>query len=116
MGPQWIIRAIADVHLTQLPTLATRIALLRLLATATSAVCAGTATDRAGRAGITVTVDHQQVRDALIIDQAGWVLAHETTDLGTPPGMNRSAPHLRSYSLVVNRSQETAVGPAEATP
>jgi len=116
MGPQWIIRAVADVHLTQLPTLATRIALLRLVATAETAACVSMATDRAGRAGITVTVDHQQVRDTLIIDRAGWVLAHETTDLGAPPGMDKSAPHLRSYSLVVNRSQESTIGPAEATP
>ncbi|MFI6163011.1 hypothetical protein ACIA59_24055 [Micromonospora haikouensis] len=115
MGPQWIIRAVADVHLTQHPAAATRIALLRLLATAEAVVCHGTVADRAGRAGIAVAVEHQQARDTLIIDRAGWVLAHESTDLGPPPGMDKDAPRLRSYTLIVDRFEEPTIDTAQAT-
>ncbi|BCL14630.1 hypothetical protein [Micromonospora sagamiensis] len=115
MGPQWIIRAVADVHLTQHPAPATRIALLRLLATAEAVVCHGTAADRAGRAGTAVAVEHQQARDTLIIDRTGWVLAHESTDLGSPSGMDKNAPRLRSYTLIIDRSAETTIDTAEAT-
>ncbi|WBB78533.1 hypothetical protein O7606_20230 [Micromonospora sp. WMMD882] len=115
MGPQWIIRAVADVHLTQHPAPATRIALLRLLATADAVVCHGTTADRAGRPGIAVAVAHQRARDTLIIDRAGWVLAHESTDLGPPPGMDKNAPRLRSYTLVIDRSAEPTIDTAQAT-
>ncbi|SCF42323.1 hypothetical protein GA0070216_11559 [Micromonospora matsumotoense] len=115
MGPQWIIRAVADVYLTQHPAPATRIALLRLLATAEAVVCQGTAADRAGRAGIAVAVEHQQARDTLIIDRAGGVLAHESTDLGPPRGMDKNAPHLRSYTLLVDCSDEPTIDTAQAT-
>ncbi|MGC4804968.1 hypothetical protein [Micromonospora sp. DT233] len=115
MGPQWIIRAVADVHLTQHPSPATRIALLRVLATAEAVTCQRPTADRAGRAGIAVAVTHEQVRDTLIIDRAGWVIAHETTELDPPPGMNTRAPHLRSYVLVVDRSEEPTIDTTQAT-
>ncbi|WP_431893345.1 HAD-IA family hydrolase [Micromonospora haikouensis] len=68
---------------------------------------------RAGRTG--AAVELRRARDILIIDRPGRVVTDETTDLASPPGLNKEARRQRSYALIIDRSQGPAIGAAQVT-
>ncbi|MFC8845790.1 HAD-IA family hydrolase [Micromonospora sp. NPDC057141] len=72
-----------------------------------------TSASPAGRTG--VAVEFRRARDIRIIDGPGRVVADETADLASPPGLEKEARRPRSHVLIVDRSEEPAVGAAQVT-
>jgi len=105
MGPQWVLRAIADVYRTHATPQPVRVALLRVLAMQTTGLrCEGGWKDRAGRRGIAVAVNSNSdhTRDRLIFDPVtGGLLAAEQVTLINPPALRGPTPRTQSYWLLL---------------
>jgi hypothetical protein len=105
MGPQWVLRAIADVYHTHATAQPVRVALLRVLAMQTTGLqCEGGWKDRAGRQGIAVAVNSNSdsTRDRLIFDPVtGALLAAEEVTLINPPALRGPTPRTQSYWLLL---------------
>lgn len=109
MGPQWVLRAVADVYQAHATPQPVRVALLRVLAGQTSGLeCENGAVDRKGRTGIAVAVNSNSdtSRDRLIFDAGdGRLLAAEQIVLRNPPALRGPTPRTQSYWLFLENSQ-----------
>ncbi|MFC0532086.1 CU044_5270 family protein [Phytohabitans kaempferiae] len=116
MGPQWVLRAVADVYQSHTVPQPVRVALLRVLAGQTSGLeCENGAVDREGRTGIAVAVNSNsdKTRDKLIFDPAdGRLLAAEQIILRNPPALTGQTPRTVSYWLFLETSQVADLPPA----
>lgn len=116
MGPQWVLRAVADVYHSHGTPQPVRVALLRVLASqSTGLECERVTVDRAGRTGIAVAVNSNsdKTRDRLIFDPAtGRLLAAEQVILRNPPALSGKTPRTVSYWLFLDSSQIDDLPPA----
>ena len=124
-GPQAVFRAVADVYAWHHPDSRARATLLRLLCNADgldgpgAVTGRGPVTDRAGRAGLAVSVDsdHGATRDTVIVDPGtGLLLAHETVRMRNPAGLAVATPTLVSYTLYLDRGRRAQPGPPRRQP
>ncbi|MDQ7904676.1 hypothetical protein RB614_09100 [Phytohabitans sp. ZYX-F-186] len=116
MGPQWVLRAVADVYQSHSTVLPVRVALLRVLAGQNTGLeCEGRTVDRAGRTGVAVAVNSHsdQTRDRLVFDPAsGRLLAAEQVILRNPPALSGTTPRTVSYWLFLHTGQVDDLPPA----
>jgi hypothetical protein len=116
MGPQWVLRAVADVYQSHAMPQPVRVALLRVLADQTTGLeCEGSRVDRSGRTGIALAVNSNSngVRDRLIFDPAtGRLFAAEQVFLRNPPALSGPTPRTYTYWLFLDTRQVDHLPPA----
>jgi hypothetical protein len=106
-GPDGMLRVVADVYKYHAVPRDARVALLRVLAADVRGLrCAGSVTDRAGRAGIAVDVVSDVARHRLIFDPfTGRLLAAEELLIRNPPALQGQVPRVRSYWLFLTNDR-----------
>jgi hypothetical protein len=100
-GPAGMLRAVADLYKSHAVPRDARVALLRVLAAEVPGLrCAGSVTDRQGRAGVAVDAVSDVSRHRLIFDAfTGRLLAEEDLLLRNPPALQGQVPRVLSYWL-----------------
>jgi hypothetical protein len=112
-GPQAVIRAVAAMYRYHEMTPALRAAVLQVLSDTDGLMYRGRVVDRAGRAGIAVSVDSGggATRDLAVLDpNTGRLLSYEQVALISPPGSAVRAPAVISYVLYLAHQRTDQLG------
>lgn len=117
IGPQAGLRAIVDINGWHTPDRAVRAAALAVLSETDGVEYHGPVTDRAGRAGVAVSVTSTDTatRDLLILDaHTGRTLAYELTMLRDPGQLGITAPTIADYVLYIAHTRTSQPGDRRA--
>ncbi|WP_125809616.1 hypothetical protein [Actinoplanes sp. ATCC 53533] len=112
LGPQSVLRALADISQWQAPRRNVRAAALAVLADTDGLRYHGAVTDRAGRTGAAISAasDNGGTRDLIIVDtRTGALLAHEQTAMRDPGALGITAPTVVTYTLYAAHAHTATV-------
>jgi hypothetical protein len=114
-GPQYTLRALADMNLWRSPDRAVRAAAITVLKDTDGINYHGNITDRAERTGIAVsaTSDNGGTRDLIILDpHTGELLAYEKAAMRDSGKLGITGPTVLSYRLDLAHTRTAAADPS----
>jgi hypothetical protein len=112
LGPQSVLRALADISQWQAPGRNVRAAALAVLADTDGLTYHGAVTDRACRTGAAISAasDNGATRDLIILDvRTGALLAHEHAAMRDPGALGITTPTVVTYTLYAAHAHTATV-------